>query len=108
MERDIDCLRCNQKMKYMMTEKMQLGQTGWIFGDLSNLFAGALEVDFYSCPGCGKIEFFVAHFLKETEEETEKEVVQQKKCPVCGRLHDVDVSQCPFCQFCYPDLDWTK
>ena len=65
MERDMDCLRCNQKMKYMMTEKLQLGQTGWILGDLSNLFAGALEVDFYSCPGCGKIEFFVAHFQKK-------------------------------------------
>lgn len=113
MERDMDCLRCNQKMKYMMTERLQLGQTGWILGDLSNLLSGALEVDIYSCSECGKIEFFVAHFLKETEEIKEQEVVkeeveQQKKCPVCGRLHDVDVSQCPFCQFCYPNLDWTK
>ena len=108
MKREIDCLRCNQKMNYMMTERLQLGQTGWILGDLPNLFAGALEVDIYSCPDCGKIEFFMTHFLKGSEEVIEEEVVPQKKCPLCGQEHDVTDAQCPFCQFRYPDLDWMK
>ena len=44
MGHNIDCLRCGQKMNHIRTEKLQLGQTGWILGDLPNLFAGAMEV----------------------------------------------------------------
>ena len=43
MGRNIDCLRCGQKMNHIITEKLQLGQTGWILGDLPNLFAGSME-----------------------------------------------------------------
>ena len=46
--RDIDCLRCGARMKYMFRENLQLGKTGWILGDLPNLFAGALCADILS------------------------------------------------------------
>ena len=65
MGRNIDCLRCGQRMNHIRTEKLQLGQTGWILGDLPNLFAGAMEVDIYSCPKCRKLEFFLAEDLQE-------------------------------------------
>ena len=52
--RDLSCLRCGEKMTFIQREKIQLGQTGWILGDLPNLAAGSMEVDIYSCPACGK------------------------------------------------------
>ena len=93
MNRNIFCLRCEQRMKHIRTEKLQLGETGWVLGDLPNLLAGALEVDIYSCPECGKLEFFLAN---DDEEE-----LPQKQCPNCGKWHDFDYPKCPFCKFDY-------
>ena len=58
MARALKCLRCGAGMQYVKTEKLQLGQTSWIFGDWPNLIAGAMEVDIYACPSCGKLELF--------------------------------------------------
>ena len=93
MSRQLSCLRCGQKMNHIMKQKLQLGQTGWIFGDLPNLLAGAMEVDVYNCSGCGKIEFFTA------EETTSG--LPQKRCPKCGKQHDFDYPKCPFCKYDY-------
>lgn len=93
MEHKMPCLRCGHEMKHIKTEKLQLGQTGWIFGDLPNLLAGAMEVDIYTCPNCGKLEFYLA---EETEEE-----LPQKQCPNCGKKHDFDYPKCPFCKYDY-------
>ena len=92
MGRNIDCLRCAQAMNRIRTEKLQLGQTGWILGDLPNLFAGAMEVDIYSCPKCRKLEFFLA-------EDIQEEGLPQKQCPKCGKKHDFDYPKCPCCGF---------
>lgn len=89
------CLRCNAPMKYAGREKIQLGQTGWVLGDLSNLLAGSLEVDIYSCSRCGKIEFF------QSDSEASEEAVPQKRCPKCGKFHDFDYPKCPHCSFDY-------
>ena len=94
MENNISCLRCGKKMNHIGTEKLQLGQTGWILGDLPNLLAGAMEVDIFSCPNCRKLEFFVA----DSEEE---DALPQKKCPNCGTMHDFDYPKCPFCKHNY-------
>ena len=91
----IDCLRCGQKMRYFGTEKLQFGQTSWIFGDLPNLLAGAMEVDVYCCSECRKLEFFLA------EENEMEEELPQKQCPNCGRRHDFDYPKCPFCKHNY-------
>ena len=95
LERNLKCLRCSDNMKYISTEKLQLGQTGWLLGDLPNLIAGALEFDIYSCPQCGKVEFF------QSENLVSKSEIQQVKCPKCGKLHDIDYPKCPFCKFSY-------
>ena len=89
---DIDCVRCGQKMSYIKTEKLQLGQTGWLLGDLPNLLAGAMEVDIYACPNCRKLEFFLAD---------DEEALPQKQCQKCGKRHDFDYPKCPFCKFDY-------
>ena len=53
-----DCLRCGTPMRFAGQDKIQLGKTSWLFGDLPNLMAGALEVSIMACPACGKLEFF--------------------------------------------------
>ena len=79
-------------MEFAGREQLQLGKTGWILGDLPNLLAGALDLEVYACPACGKIEFFIP-----SEEE-----LPQRKCPVCGRQHDFDYPKCPHCGHRYP------
>ena len=93
MKNNMPCLRCGSEMKHIGTEKLQLGQTGWIFGDLPNLLAGAMKVDIYICPECKKLEFYL---VDEIEEE-----LPQKRCPNCGKLHDFDYPKCPFCKYNY-------
>ena len=41
---DFNCLRCGTPMRFAGRDKLQLGKTSWLFGDLPNLMAGALEV----------------------------------------------------------------
>ena len=95
--RKLECLRCGSAMRFGMQEKFQMGQTGWILGDLPNLIAGSLELEIYFCPQCGKVEFFTP------EESTaySHNDLPQKKCPKCGRSHDFDFPKCPYCDFDY-------
>jgi len=93
LRKNIVCLRCDTDMSLIRTEKLQLGQTGWVLGDLPNLLAGAMEVEIYSCPKCGKLEFFLA--------DAKEEGLPQKQCPKCGKRHDFDYPKCPFCQYNY-------
>lgn len=88
-----DCLHCGVKLSFVGRRKIQLGQTGWILGDIPNLIAGAMELDIYSCPDCGKVEFYQA--------ENTGDSIPQVKCPNCGKMHDMDYPRCPFCKFDY-------
>ena len=58
----MDCLRCRATMEDLGCEEIQLGHYGFFSGHLSNLFSGSMEVRIYSCPNCGKLEFFKAGF----------------------------------------------
>ena len=57
---DFDCLRCGTAMHFVGQHKLQLGKTSWIFGDLPNLMAGALDVSIMACHrrGSGKGRLF--------------------------------------------------
>ena len=83
-------------MNHIMTENLQLGKTSWLFGDWPNLLAGALYMDIFCCPSCGKIEFFLADPDVEPESD-----VPQKLCPQCGKSHDFDWPKCPYCKYDY-------
>ncbi|NMA07567.1 MAG: hypothetical protein GX929_00450 [Clostridiales bacterium] len=93
--KDLICLRCGTPLRCAGREKLQLGQTGWILGSLPKLLSGALEVDIYICPMCGKLEFYLP------AEEFAEESIPQRKCPVCRRSHDFDAPLCPFCKHKY-------
>lgn len=98
MNKAIKCLRCDAEMLHKKSGKIQLGQTGWMLGDLPNLLAGALEVDIFCCPVCGKIELFCPD---NTESDKEVDTIAQIKCPQCGRVHDMDYPKCPVCGYNY-------
>lgn len=118
--RTLKCLRCGAKMKFGMQQKFQLGQTGFLLGDWPNLLAGALELEVWFCPDCGKTEFFVPGSRNRTAEPEDsgefdfvgamvnedigavsEEGMPQKKCPTCGREHDFDYPRCPYCKHDY-------
>ena len=82
-------------MQYLSREKLQLGKTGWVLGDLPNLLSGALEVQIYVCPKCRKLEFFLA------DNETIDDETPKKTCPDCGTVHDFDYPKCPNCKHEY-------
>lgn len=100
MGRDLDCLRCGNLMQFVKSEKLQLGQTGWFWGDIPNLMAGSLETDIYICDECGKIEFYQTKLDHENLEDQEDQIAQIK-CPNCGKTHDIDYPKCPFCKYDY-------
>ncbi len=95
MRKSVQCLRCHTTMQYIANKKIQLGQTGWLLGDLPNLIAGAMEAAIYTCPSCGKIEFF------QSENTASAGTIAQQKCPACGKSHDMDYPKCPFCKHDY-------
>ena len=90
----LNCLRCSSEMNYISTEKFQLGQAGWVLGDLPNLVAGSMEFDIYVCSNCGKVEFFQSN-------NSSSDGIAQTKCPKCGKSHDIDCPKCPFCKYDY-------
>ena len=97
MDKKYDCLRCGPRMNYAFTEDVQLGRTSFLFGDWPNLIAGAMHLEIYCCPKCGKVEFFAA----DNDPEAVSPGTPQVKCPVCGKQHDFDYPRCPFCKHTY-------
>lgn len=113
--KQLQCLRCRKEMDFLKREKIQLGQTGALFGDWPNIIAGALDTEIYYCPRCGKMEFFMPGIDQNDfdsddtmEEELPPEMdanivgvsmygVPQVRCPACGRKHDFDYPKCVYC-----------
>ena len=95
MKETIKCLRCGTEMKYAGRHRIQLGQTGWILGDLPNLVAGAMELDILWCPDCRKVEFFAPD--EDFGDGYYDDELPQKTCPKCGLKHDFDYPKCPKC-----------
>ena len=97
----LECLRCGTPMDCLGREKLQLGEAGLILGDLPHLFAGALELEIYVCPNCGKMEFYRPRLTKDKSTAYSHDDLPQRQCPRCERLHDFDYPQCPYCNFDY-------
>ena len=92
MNKEMKCLRCDANMVCVDTHtRLQLGKSGILTGNWSNVLSGALEVEIYRCDGCGKIEFFS---VDVTAMESK---ITQVSCPYCKYLHDLDDVKCPCC-----------
>ncbi len=92
MPNKLECLRCKTTMQYLNRHQFQLGKTSWLMGDWPNLIAGAIELEVYCCPKCGKTEFF-------RPEDSGEYQIAQIQCPNCGTMHDIDDPKCPFCKY---------
>ena len=89
------CAGCGAEMDFSGEEQIQLGQTGFLLGSLSNLLSGSLDVEIWVCPACGKIEFYRqgSSGVGEYEEGHMPQVI----CCKCGTKHDLDDPKCPGC-----------
>ena len=96
MTKELNCLRCGTPMRLIKRERLQLGQSGYLMGNLDNLIAGALDVDILACPQCGKLEFFQGGCYA-CETEAEEGTIAKVRCPHCGKKHEMDDPKCPFC-----------
>lgn len=56
MENQLNCLRCGAKMRFLGREKLQRSPD-LIISDLTFALVGGREINIYSCPKCGKLEF---------------------------------------------------
>lgn len=98
----IECLRCGREMDFLLSDQIQLGKAGFLLRDLSHLVSGALPVEIYACPECGKLELYRAE--KSTERDDgyfEGDEIPTRICPNCGDEHDFDYPKCPKCKFDY-------
>lgn len=108
------CLRCGGTMRFLMREKFQKGESGAWVGNLNFKFRGGFEMDVYSCPECGKLEFYMPNDQNDISEAEEadasvpgeadithisKDGIPQIRCPACGRTHDFDYPKCPYCGY---------
>jgi len=92
----LKCLRCDEPMKFIKRENVQLGKTGFLIGDWGNLLAGALDVAIFTCPECGKLEFFRGELYEE--QETGDVGIAKTTCPTCGIQYELDTPKCPRCR----------
>ncbi len=88
------CLRCGGRMELIKRDSIQLGSTGFLFGNLGNLLSGSLDVDIYACAGCGKIELYTAVPERENVSDAGPTEIT---CPRCGTTHNYYDLDCPSC-----------
>ena len=96
---DKRCSGCGGEMRFFGQEQIQLGQYGLFSAYLSNLISGALDVDIWECPDCGKLDFY-----HQGSSRPEEDRITQTICPKCGRKHDLDDPQCPGCGLKNPSI----
>ena len=101
------CSQCGTELAVWMKKVYLDLQEGQILN-----IPNRIPVDVYSCPACGKLEFFRANFSpkekKRAPAEPDPDPVDTTgyyepgsgpdvKCPVCGKEHPADDPFCPLC-----------
>ena len=59
-----DCVRCTVPSTFIGTKSFHEGTRWGILGDLGEFFVNKENLDMYGCKSCGKVEFFIAGFIK--------------------------------------------
>lgn len=57
--KNINCLRCNTPMKDRGQISFHEGTRYGVLGDLAEFLVNKEVFKYYTCPGCGKVEFFI-------------------------------------------------
>lgn len=58
----LDCLRCKVPLDYLGNFEFHEGARYGALGNLFELLTNKESFDLYSCPNCGKVEFFLPGF----------------------------------------------
>lgn len=58
----VECLRCKVTLEYQGYFRFHEGTRVGALGNLFELFTNRESFDLYSCPNCGKVEFFIPGF----------------------------------------------
>lgn len=58
----VDCLKCKIALDFHGNFKFNEGTSAGSIGNLLEVFINRESLDIYSCPKCGKIEFFLPGF----------------------------------------------
>ena len=53
------CLACQNPLTYEGTRNFHSGPNWGAFGNLAELLVGQTALEMYSCPACGRVEFFM-------------------------------------------------
>ncbi|PKF59155.1 hypothetical protein CW748_02910 [Alteromonadales bacterium alter-6D02] len=61
------CLRCQTNLTFIGTKNFHQGARWGILGDLGEAFVNKQELDMFACKSCGKVEFFIAGFIKSKQ-----------------------------------------
>ena len=109
MANQLNCLRCGAGMRFLGRDRLQR-RPDLLLSDLTFALAGAVEIEIYACPKCGKLEFFQPGSDKFAGTADAAETASgflppdalgglpRKKCPVCGAVLDFDYGRCPYCE----------
>ena len=87
------CSACGGKMQSLGNMELQKGRFSMLFGNLSQIMSGALDVDVECCERCKKLEFY----LLGDDEAPEPRGLQPIASRRSGDLHDMDDAICPHC-----------
>ena len=98
--KNIECQRCETEMRFIKRENLQLGKQSF-WHDWNHILHGALDVDIYVCPACGKIEFFLPEDLlaetKSSEIKPRTAQIAARRCAECGKMIFNSANSCPAC-----------
>ena len=95
------CSNCGHDMKFIRREDIQLGEASILGGVWPNIWAGALDVELWGCPRCGKLDLYRGDLSEGGEDEDH---MAQTICPNCGQEHDLDDPKCPMCGAKNPNI----
>lgn len=93
--RKLSCLRCSAEMVFAGMDTLQFGKLS-ILLNIPHYSGKKMELEIYTCPNCGKTEFFAP---EPPEPETQETGIPQCRCPSCGKKHDFDYPKCPYCGY---------
>ena len=93
------CLRCGKPMRFLMREDIQLGKQSF-WHDWNHLLHGALAVNIYVCPDCGKLEFHAPAKMFAAEDaarDAKPGGIVALRCDACGAILPKGEKVCSAC-----------
>lgn len=93
------CLRCGADMEFSGRQQFQLGEESYFSGIMAVMTADSMKMDIYTCPSCGKIEFFAPHSKPRSPAPS-----TNWNCSNCG---EYNLGQVKACQNCGVTRQWS-